>query len=73
MSNIEIAVLATLDSKSDEAHFIADALNRRGASPWVMDLSLKPHDKDWGAVRGEALAREAGKSWQEVGAYSRAD
>ena len=38
-----IAVLATMDTKSNEARFIADVLTRAGATPWIVDLSMKSH------------------------------
>jgi uncharacterized protein (UPF0261 family) len=34
-----VVVLATLDTKSDEAQFVVAELRRRGAAPWLIDTS----------------------------------
>lgn len=73
MPRTEIAVLATLDSKTDEVRFFRDALAGIGVSPWVMDLSLRPHENDWGAVSGDVLAQASGTVWPEIAEMSRAD
>jgi len=39
-----VAVLATMNTKSKEARFIASALQRTGVTPWILDLSMKPHN-----------------------------
>lgn len=39
-----IAVLMTLDSKPDVARFFCSALQDAGASPWLVDLSLRAHE-----------------------------
>ena len=41
-----VAVLATMNTKGKEARFVADVLARAGATPWIVDLSLKSHDAD---------------------------
>lgn len=41
-----IAVLVTLDSKLDVALFFCRALQKAGAQPWLLDLSLRPHCND---------------------------
>jgi uncharacterized protein (UPF0261 family) len=32
-----------MDTKSNEARFVADVLTRAGATPWIVDLSMKSH------------------------------
>ena len=68
-----IAVLATLNTKGKEARFVADALMRAGATPWVVDLSLKSHDVDGAHVTGAQVAAAAGVSWQSLNERSRQD
>ncbi len=66
-----VAVLATIDSKGREALFVADALARAGARPWLLDLSLKPHDRAFEGVGGQRVAEAAGASWRALGGRSR--
>ena len=47
MDRISIAVLASLDSKHAAVRFICDALTEAGATPWLVDLSLRPHQLDF--------------------------
>ena len=61
-----IAVLATLNTKSKEARFVADVLARAGATPWIVDLSLKSHVVDGADVAGAKVAAAAGASWQAL-------
>ncbi len=68
-----VAVLATLDTKGKEARFLADALARAGALPFVIDLSLKPHDVGGADLTGAQVAAAAGTSWQELSRLSRQD
>jgi uncharacterized protein (UPF0261 family) len=37
-----IAILATINTKSKETYFIANVLKRAGATPWTVDLSMRP-------------------------------
>ncbi len=71
LSKPVIAVLATMDTKGSEARFVADAIARAGAVPWILDLSLKPHDLGGGEVSGAEVAQAAGVSWQSLGAKTR--
>ncbi len=73
MPKLEIAVLATLDSKTEEVRFFCDALGRIGITPWVIDLSLRPHENDWGAVSGDVLAQASGTTWTAIAEMSRAE
>ncbi|MDE2166990.1 MAG: Tm-1-like ATP-binding domain-containing protein [Alphaproteobacteria bacterium] len=68
-----IAVLATMDSKGKEAQFVADVLVRAGAVPWIVDLSLKPHDITGAHLAGVDVAAAAGASWQALGERTRQD
>ena len=68
-----IAVLATLNTKSKEARFVADVLARAGATPWIVDLSLKSHAVDGADVEGAEVAAAAGAAWQTLNERSRAD
>jgi Uncharacterised protein family (UPF0261) len=52
-----VAVLATLNTKGKETQFVADVLARAGATPWVVDLSLKPHDVAGADVATEMVTR----------------
>ncbi len=66
-----IAVLATMNTKSAEARFVAKVLGRAGATPWIVDLSMKPHDFPAGDITGDDVASAAGKSWQALNGYAR--
>ena len=66
MSAPAIAVLATLDSKDDAARYTCDVLREAGTEPWLMDLSLRPHDKTGADVGGNELAKASGVSWDDL-------
>jgi len=70
-SSPTVAVLATLNTKGKEARFIADVLARAGATPWVVDLSLRSHNKDGADVIGTSVAAAAGDSWVALSERSR--
>jgi len=69
---VNVAVLATLDSKHEAARFVCEALARAGAAPWLVDLSLRPHAHAFAEVRGDAVAAAAGTSWDALAKLSRA-
>ncbi len=73
MDQVPVAVLASLDSKHAAARFICDALSEAGAIPWLVDLSLRPHDLTIANVGGETVARAAGLAWTAIGELSRAE
>lgn len=73
MKQIRVAVLATLDSKHEAARFVCEALKEAGAVPWLVDLSLRPHDHGFADVRGDAVANAAGTSWDALATLSRAE
>jgi len=68
-----VAVLATLDSKHEAARFVCEALDTAGATPWLVDLSLRTHSHDFAAVGGATLAEASGTSWEELARLSRAE
>jgi uncharacterized protein (UPF0261 family) len=73
MSDFKITVLVTLDSKSEEALFICDVLRRGGAQPSIIDLSLRPHEKDWADVSGEEIVAATGSQWDDISTLGRAE
>ena len=68
-----VAVLATMNTKGKEARFIAAVLARAGATPWIVDLSLKSHDADDADLAAADVAAAAGASWQTLHERSRQD
>ena len=68
-----VAVLATMNTKSKEARFVAHALTRAGVKPWIVDLSLKTHDVDGADMTGARVVAAAGPSWQMLNEQSRQD
>jgi uncharacterized protein (UPF0261 family) len=73
-SSPTIAVLATMDTKSNEARFVADVLARAGATPWIVDLSMKSHAVSAAVdVTGARVAEAAGASWEAINERSRQD
>ncbi|MBT3989548.1 MAG: Tm-1-like ATP-binding domain-containing protein [Rhodospirillaceae bacterium] len=69
----KIAVLATLDSKSEAATYMCDVLKGLGVEPWLMDLSLKPHGIVGADIGGDALAAKSGSRWTDVGEMERSE
>jgi uncharacterized protein (UPF0261 family) len=70
---VRVAVLATLDSKHEAARFVCDALTAAGATPWLVDLSLRPHRHDFADVNAGTIVESAGLTWADLGHLSRAD
>jgi uncharacterized protein (UPF0261 family) len=68
-----VAVLATLDSKHEAARFVCDALTAAGATPWLVDLSLRPHSHDFADVSAGAVVQSAGLAWADLGRLARTD
>ena len=62
-----------MNTKSKEARFVADVLAGAGATPWIVDLSLRSHDVGGADVSGADIAAAAGTSWQALGERSRQD
>lgn len=71
MVEVAVAVLATLDSKGAEAKFVCDALTDAGVRPWLVDLSLRPHDIAGADITGGALAEAGGTTWDGLGELDR--
>ncbi len=72
MTNVVVAVLATLDSKNIEARFVCDVLSQAGVQPCLIDLSLRPHTVTGADHTGGDLAKAAKSSWEEIGTLDRA-
>lgn len=66
-----IAVLATLDSKAEAAQFLCEKLREAGARPWLIDLSLRPHDDPGADVSAGEIIERAGFDWQSIGEMER--
>jgi uncharacterized protein (UPF0261 family) len=67
-----VAVLATLDTKNDEARFVCNALSEVGVTPWLVDLSLRPHATPGADIDGGSIAAAAQSSWDEITILDRA-
>ena len=63
--------MATINTKSKEAYFIANVLRRAGATPWIVDLSMRPHNLSAADITGEHVAGLAGTSWLALDGYVR--
>lgn len=70
-SNPTVVVLATMNTKNREARFVAEALARAGAVPWIVDLSMKSHDVSGADVSGAQVAEAAGVSWTALNERTR--
>jgi uncharacterized protein (UPF0261 family) len=62
-----------MDTKHKEARFVADVITRAGATPWIVDLSLKAHTVDDADLAGANVAAAAGASWQMLSERTRQD
>ncbi len=72
MSGIPVAVLVTLNTKAVEAEFVCRKLESHGCAPFIVDLSLRPHDVAGAEISGGDLAAAAGSTWDEMAAMDRA-
>lgn len=66
-----VAVLVTMDTKAEEALFVADCLKRAGTNPWIVDLSLMPHENAGADLSGGDVAEAGGHSWDALAAMDR--
>ncbi len=73
MANTNIAVLVTLDSKDDAAAYLSGVLREAGAEPWLIDMSLKPHDKSGADLAGGEVAKLSGSTWNALAEMERAE
>jgi uncharacterized protein (UPF0261 family) len=48
-------------------------LREAGVTPWLFDLSLRPHKHDVADVNGDAVAQASGTTWDALAKLSRAD
>jgi uncharacterized protein (UPF0261 family) len=71
--DISVGVLATLDSKHEAARFVCDVLRQAGVTPWLVDLSLRPHGQNFADVGGAAVAAASGTPWEALAKLSRSD
>ena len=60
-----------MNTKSKEAQFVAEVLARAGATPWIVDLSMKSHDVPGADVTGAQVAEAAGSSWPALNERTR--
>jgi uncharacterized protein (UPF0261 family) len=60
-----------MNTKSKEALFVAEVLSRAGATPWIMDLSMKSHDVPGADLSGAQVAEAAGSSWSDLNRRTR--
>jgi uncharacterized protein (UPF0261 family) len=67
-----VAVLATLNTKGDEALFVADRLKRRGHQAWLVDLSLVGGGELRGDTSRAEVAAAAGRALEDVELLQRA-
>ena len=70
-SNPTVAVLATLNTKGKEALYVAKVLEQAGAKPWILDLSMKPHNFAGAHVTGGQIAQAGGSSWPSLATLTR--
>ncbi|HCP01832.1 MAG TPA: hypothetical protein DIT35_10105, partial [Rhodospirillaceae bacterium] len=52
-----------MDTKAEEAFFVASCLKNAGTMPWIVDLSLMPHDSEGSDVSGDEVADAGGRTW----------
>ena len=72
MTDAVVAVLATLDTKHEEAQFFCKRLSQAGAHPWLVDLSLRPHQRAGADISGAQIAAAANSTWHELTDLDRA-
>lgn len=60
-----------MNTKGKEAQFVAEVLVRAGAKPWIVDLSMKPHDVAGADLTGAEVAQAGGSSWADLGTRTR--
>ena len=71
MADAFVAVLVTLDTKHEEAQFVCETLSQAGASPWLVDLSLRPHKRVGADIGGGQIAAAANSTWDDVAKLDR--
>lgn len=68
-----ISVLATLDTKADEATYLQGVIEARGWPTKVVDVSLRPGPTGRASVTADEVARAAGTSLAQLGELPRRD
>jgi uncharacterized protein (UPF0261 family) len=68
-----ILVVATLDTKADEADYLVRAIRSRGHEPYVVDLSLQPGTSAGADLSREDVAGAAGSSVDALASLPRAE
>jgi uncharacterized protein (UPF0261 family) len=68
-----VAVLATLDTKGEEAQFVAQCLTLHGKRPWIVDLGISGAPILEGDTPRAVIARRAGRTLEEIAALPRSD
>jgi uncharacterized protein (UPF0261 family) len=71
MPAVPVAVLVTLNTKAPEADFVCRRLADAGCDPFVVDLSLRPHDVPGAEISGGDFAAAAGSNWDAMAAMDR--
>lgn len=66
-----VAILVTMDTKAEEALFVASCLAGAGTTPWIVDLSLMPHDTAGADMTGGDVAEAGGNSWDGLARMDR--
>ena len=68
-----IALLVTLDTKAEEASFVAACIRQRGHVPWIVDLSIAGVSPFPGDTPREVVAAAAGTTVEAIAALQRAN
>src|SRR5262245_24583071 len=68
-----IVVLATLDTKAEEARFLATCIRARRHDPWIVDLGTGGAPAFAGDTPREAVARAAGLTWPALAGLPKGD
>jgi uncharacterized protein (UPF0261 family) len=71
MPEVPVAVLVTLNTKAPEAEYVCGRLAAHGCAPFVIDLSLRPHDVPGADISGGDLAAAAGTTWDAMAGMDR--
>ena len=72
-SGVRIAILATLDTKGDEAEFVADQFRRRGLDPVLVDLGTGGTAGERADVSRDEVIAAAGSTAADLKAAAKAD
>ena len=72
-SGVRVAILATLDTKGDEAEFVADQFRRRGLEPVLVDLGTGGTAGHHAGVSRDEVIAAAGSTAAELKAAAKAD